>query len=544
MSNRDDGLRSLRCCKRRSVVSNLRGFGNKWASSRLRIAILHPAPVRPGPFAAFARSASSSQLALAAVAGLSLQGHSVSLYTSGYRQKDIPDYLWETSGDVKTCLPRLFRLALFPVSGSRCEWGNTVVSILISVRVILSCLVAYVLNFLWSLLPVMVQRARPGARHNSALLDVIITFEDAVLPHVLLSPFVGEIVHFPIYKSLSEILGHKIFSSVLFNLSRCDLVVGTTDHESISWSMLSLPLQVATVYAPVIAAVPSVLTPTSSSRRLSMASPSGPSQYEERINQIKSGSRPFFVSLAWYPDFSDLLLAVEAFSLFLASHQPTEQSEPEEDGCTGSARVLHLPRLVVAGVDRDNHLLLLREINRYRLTENDDIIVLDSGLPPALLAELMESSIGLIHTPGEVNQVRIPCAGMLAARPVITTVSFSQSEPVRHESTGILVKARSAHVLAQTIDNLFTMSVNRTAEWARQGLRGRQRVVTEFSIEMFGSRLDDVFESRFKNRGGLMGSPAAQPLVITRTRSASGSARGLSIHSGLNELVSTALLDD
>jgi hypothetical protein len=69
-------------------------------------------------------------------------------------------------------------------------------------------------------------------------------------------------------------------------------------------------------------------------------------------------------------------------------------------------------------------------------------------------------------------------------------------------------------------------------------------VVTEFSIEMFGSRLDDVFESRFKNRGGLMGSPAAQPLVITRTRSASGSARGLSIHSGLNELVSTALLDD
>jgi glycosyltransferase involved in cell wall biosynthesis len=392
----------------------------------------------------------------------------------------------------------------------------------------------------------MVQRARPGVRSGS-VLDVIITFEDTVLPQLLLSPFVGEIVHFPIDKDYSDIVGDNVVSSRFFNLSRCDLIVSTTDHESIKWSMLGLALQVSTVYAPVIAAIPSALTPTASSRRVSFAdtiSSSSTAHYEEKIHEIRRTPRPYFVTLAWYPTFADVLMAVEACSIFLSSHQaaPTEQSEPEEDGCTGSARLTTLPRLVIAGVDLDNYLLLLREINRLKLRENEDVVVVDSNCPSSLVCELMEASVGLIHTPGEVNQVRIPCAGMLAARPVITTVSFSQSEPVRHESTGVLVKARSPHVIAQTIDNMFAMFVNRQAEWTRQGLRGRQRVVTEFSIEMFGSRLDDVLELRFRNRTGIpMGSPAALP-VVTRTRSASGSARAVSIQSGLNELASTAAI--
>jgi hypothetical protein len=190
-------------------------------------------------------------------------------------------------------------------------------------------------------------------------------------------------------------------------------------------------------------------------------------------------------------------------------------------------------------VDLDtNYLIILREINRFKLIENEDVIIVDSSCPPSLLGDLMASCVGLIHTPGEVNHVRIPCAGMLACRPVITTVSFAKTEPVRHESTGILVKARSGSVIAQAIEHLFNMYVNRPHEWKRMGLRARQRVLTEFSIEMFGSRLDDALErcSGILTGGIATAAPPSTPL--NRQRSASGSARATSYHSGLNELVS------
>jgi len=541
MSFRDDGLRSLRCCKRRSVVSNLRGFGSKWASSRLRIAVIHPDPIRTSPHSSFSKLSPSSELALAAVAGLSLQGHSVTLYTSGYRQKDIPDYLWETSGEVKASLPRLLRLALFPNNAPRSRLVSQVFSVLISIRVLISCIVSYIVNFLLCLVPVLLHKAK---LRPPSLLDVVITFEDSTLPHLLLYPFACAVVHFPNGKDYGSIVPLESFlGEKLCNMSHCRLIVGTSDTESINWSMaashLGLNSQVVTMYPPVIAQTQSVVTPTGSSRR-SLSD----SQYSEKITSIVRNPRPFFVALAWYPDPSDLVLAIEAFSLFLQNKLPAfameGQSEPEEDGCTGSATLKTLPRLVIAGIDLGtNYLTILREIHRLKLVENDDVLLIDTNCPSSLVSDLMSSSVGLIHTPGEVNHVRIPCAAMLASRPVITTVSFSKTEPVRHEGTGTLVKARSASVVAQAIENLFNLFVNRHHEWIRMGLRGKQRVLTEFSIEMFGSRLDDLLEMLKSGNSGMGGTgsalpPAGGPL---RARSVSGSARATSFHSGLNELM-------
>jgi glycosyltransferase involved in cell wall biosynthesis len=537
MSYRDDGLRSLRCCKRRSVVSNLRGFGSKWAHSRLRIAVIHPSPIRASQYSSFSKLTPSSELALAAVAGLSLQGHAVTLYTSGYRQKDIPDYLWETSGDVKSCIPRLLRLALFPNGACSRRFTAELVSLVISVRVLISCIVAYLVNLLISLIPVLLHKSK--LRHPT-LLDVVITFEETSIPHLLLHSFAGEVVHFPNGKDYSSIVPLDSFlGQQLCNMSRTRMIVGTTDAESINWTMITssvgLPSQVVTVYPPVISTTQSVLTPTASNRR---PLEEVDSVYQDKVSGIIRSSRPYFMALAWYPDPSDLIIGIEAFALFVQNKisVPTEsQSEPEEEGCTGSATLKTFPRLVIAGIDLDtNYLTILREINRLKLVENEDVVLIDSNCPPCLLSDLMSSCVGLIHTPGEVNHVRIPCAAMLASRPVITTVSFSKTEPVRHESTGILVKARSASVIAQAIENLFSLFVNRHQEWSRMGLRGRQRVLTEFSIEMFGSRLDDLLEG-VKT---IMGPPITLgPSGPLRARSVSGSARATSFHSGLNELI-------
>ena len=82
--------------------------------------------------------------------------------------------------------------------------------------------------------------------------------------------------------------------------------------------------------------------------------------------------------------------------------------------------------------------------------------------------------------------------------------------------------------------------MNRQHEWNRMGLRGKQRVLTEFSIEMFGSRLDDLLELIRTGNSGMASAPvglqshSSGPL---RARSVSGSARATSFHSGLNELM-------
>ena len=475
MSNRDDGLRSLRCCKRRSVVSNLRGFGQKWVSSRLRIAIIHPEPIRGSPSAAYSAQAVSSDLALAAAAGLSIQGHSVSLYTSGYRQKDIPEYFWETTGDVKACIPRIARLALFPPGTACSRMGTFLVSVIISARVLFDCLIYFIVNFVWSILPAVVQRARGGPfayRPSTArVLDIVISFGDNLLPHLFLSCATGEIVHFPMGMSLDEIEPKNAWMKRILNLARCSHVVGSTDSESLQWTSIANTskkfIKVSTLYAPVI------------------SFPISP-----RTSSMISGSRPFFVSLAWYADFQEVLIAIESFSVFLSN------LEDLREGCTGSGSVSNLPFLIVAGVSENNKALAVQEINRCDLVEGGQVVLLaNRDCPSDTISEILDKCIAVIHTPGEINQVRVPCAAMLAGKPVITTVSFSQAEPVRHEATGFIVKTRSAQVIAQTIDSVFSISLNRPSELTRMGLRARQRVLTEFSVEMFGSRLDDALSA-------------------------------------------------
>jgi len=381
---------------------------------------------------------------------------------------------------------------------------------------------------------------------RTKLIDVIITF-DSQLPHFLLSPFATRIIHFPLStptREASWLDNNKQLQSLL----QSDLLIVTTDSEQMRFSKN----KTSTIYAPVVSFPPIMLSPSGGQgkKRLLLESPrySVDDLTNDRIGRLLSPiRRPYFVSFSWYSNTRQISTAIEAFSIFRNSHLPPPGEFSDEelsaplggDGCTGSGSGGQqlLPCLVVLGVKSDEYLLFLREINRLKLSEIDDVIILlgDTGVSTKTTAEIIDHSIGVIHTPSEVNEIRIPCAAMLSSRPVITTLSFCQSEPVRHESTGILVKTGSPHLVAQAIDQIYNMYSTRNIEWQRMGLRGKQRVVTEFSVEMFGSRLDDVIEGQ-------------QPPVNaigqrTRSLSASGGGGGstsgnrvISVQSGLNEL--------
>lgn len=512
-AKRDDGLRSLRCCKRRSVLTNLRGFGKQWSTSRQRIAIIHTSPIRTDPYSTFNPQGSSSYIALAAVAGLSLQGHTVTLYTSGFRHKDIPDYLWETQAEVKACVPRVVRLAMTS-SPKYNEYAQILVTVWICVRVLLNCLLTFLVDLMWSLLPQVIQRARGGLRNrNTTLIDTVITF-DSVVPHVLLAPFAGQIIHFPM-NSEPEDFGttRRFFRRIVPSV---DLFITTTDWEAMRWAS---ERHVTTIYSPV-ASISSPLSPANRSR------------WQSFFSEMDLQPREYFVMLSWYTKFSDTFLGVEAFRAFLGSHMPPPGELPsEEEGSTGStAKCLKLPKLVIADVRKEDFLLLQKEVQRLKLLESVEVVlVVRDSVSHAGIANLVENSIGLLHTPSDINDVRIACAGMLSSVPVIATMAFCSSEPVRHESTGILVKAGSAQLLAQALDQVYNLHATRQVEWKRMGQRGKQRVVTEFSIEMFGSRLDDVLES--------LGHPSGPPSK-PRTLSGSSTQRvgSASIATGLAEL--------
>ena len=477
-------------------MSDLRRFGHKWSSSRLRISIIHPSPIRSDQYSTYSPKPCSSDIALAAAAGLSLQGHSVTLYTSGYRQKDIPDYLWDTSVEVKTCLPRIVRLALFS-SGYRtrklvpARVSLQVVSILISLRVIVGCILSYLFNLLWSLLPRRAA-ARGLANFRSPRLDVVLLFETTI-PSVLLSPlFVTDLVYYSLALPEPETCFKK-FKCILYST---DL----RNQESI--------VRNHTLYPPVVSIAPSPLTPTHS-----------------RQQQHTSG-RPYFVILAWHLNISDVFTAIEAFSIFLSSHVPPPGEEVLDDGCTGSTRFINMPRLVVCVQTLADYMQILREANRLKLVEETDVsvIIADSGI----VADVLNGPcIAVIHTPTEINETRIPCAAMCSGRPVITTIAFCQTEPVRHESTGLIVKTRSPTSFATGLEFMYNLFISKHTEWNRMGQRGKQRVLSEFSIEMFGSRLDDILENSSATLTPQIGSsPALRP----RT------ARIVSHANALNEL--------
>jgi hypothetical protein len=261
---------------------------------------------------------------------------------------------------------------------------------------------------------------------------------------------------------------------------------------------------------------------------------------------VPDKNRPYFVALSWYrKNFSDLYISIESFAVFLKSHNNETVSGDEEDGSTGSLSLTtekKKPFLLIADVRPEDYLIILREITRLRLRLDDDVIISQSSNSREI-SKLIDGSIGVIHTPTEVNEIRIPCAGMLSSRPVITTMSFCISEPVRHESTGVLVKTASPHLVAQGIEHVYSLYSTRPSEWLRMGQRGKQRVVTEFSIEMFGSRLDDVIESsvRYSSSGNCLRSRAFS------ANSAAGSERGgrtLSVQSGLSDLVTATCTTD
>lgn len=521
---RDDGLRSLRCCKRRSVLNNLRGFGKQWSTSRQRIAIIHTSPIRADPYSTYNSLGSSSYIALAAVAGLSLQGHTVTLYTSGFRHKDIPDYLWETQAEVKACVPRVVRLAI--TNSSKCEdskyheYAQRLVTVWICLRVLFNCLLTFLVDMMWSLLPQVIQRAR-GIRYavgvparSTLLIDTVITF-DSVIPHVLLAPFAGQIIHFPMNSEPEDFGSSRRFLRRI--VPSVDLFVTTTDWDAMRWAS---ERHVTTIYSPVVS-ISSPLSPANHSRWLS------------EFSLMDLLPRGYFVMLSWYTKFSDTFLGIEAFGAFLGSHMPPPgEVTSEEEGSTGSSsKFSKLPKLVIADVRKEDYLSLLKEVQRMKLAEGVDVVLVVRGsMGPAGISSLIENSIGLLHTPSDINDVRIACAGMLSSVPVIATMAFCSSEPVRHESTGILVKAGSPQLVAQALDQIYNMHATRLVEWRRMGQRGKQRVVTEFSIEMFGSRLDDVLES--------LGHPSGPP-QRTRTLSGHSSHRIGSVAGGLSDLASS-----
>jgi glycosyltransferase involved in cell wall biosynthesis len=444
------------------------------------------------------------------------------LYTSGYRHKDIPDYLWETQAEVKSCVPRMVRLALTNSPSVYYAYAQRLITAWICLRVLLNCLMAFMVDLLWSLLPQVIQRARGGhsvigSSSRTTLIDTVITF-DSVIPHVLLAPFAGQIIHFPMNSDPDDF---GLYSSSFFRrfVPNIDLFVTSTDWEAMRWSS---ERQVTTIYSPVV----SVSSPLS---------PSHHTRWSTIFSNLDLHPKSYFVMLAWYSKLSDLCLGIEAFGAFLSSHMPPPGELPseEEEGSTGStAKFFKLPKLVIADVLKEDYVMVMKEVHRLKLVEGAEVILLlRNTINPAGIGNLIENSVALLHTPSDINDIRIPCAGMLAAVPVISTMSFCSSEPVRHESTGILVKAGSPQMLAQSIDMIYNMHSTRPVEWRRMGQRGKQRAVTEFSIEMFGSRLDDVLES--------LGHPSSAP---TRGRSLSGaSAHAKSVGTGLSDLANFEL---
>lgn len=453
----------------------------------------------------------------------------MTLYTPGYKYKDIPEYLWDSSADIKSCLPRIVRLALFSRGSGVYDNERSsavlmyLIALILSIRVIFHCIISFVTNLMWSLLPQVIQRARGGRTAVTTsistsikLLDVLITFDSspATLPHILLSPFAKKIISF---RSGPRDTNDCLFSK-WFSCRQPDQFIVTSDSDS-----LSSFYQPVTIYPPVVV----------------LDKFANPHLLPDKTN------RPYFIALSWYKKhFTDIFVAIESFSVFLKSFTDALPENDDEDGCTGSLSIPHdslaRPYLVIADVCPQDVSSIVAEISRLRLGLDEDVILVLSQESKDI-ASLVDASIGVIHTPTEVNEVGIACAGMLSGKPVVTTMSFCQSEPVRHESTGVLVKTASPHLVAQGIDHIYTLYMSRTAEWVRMGQRGKQRVLTEYSIEMFGSRLDDVIESQ-----GPPSSGSLRPRAFS-TGSAAGSERGgrtLSVQSGLSELVAAASTTD
>ena len=85
---------------------------------------------------------------------------------------------------------------------------------------------------------------------------------------------------------------------------------------------------------------------------------------------------------------------------------------------------------------------------------------------------------------------------MALGKPVVATDVGGNREVVQHSETGLLIPPGNAEALAKAIIALL-----QDPEAARaMGQRGRDRVVTQFSVESMVQQYQDIYEDTLRNR--------------------------------------------
>jgi colanic acid/amylovoran biosynthesis glycosyltransferase len=80
--------------------------------------------------------------------------------------------------------------------------------------------------------------------------------------------------------------------------------------------------------------------------------------------------------------------------------------------------------------------------------------------------------------------------------PVVSTLSGGIPEAVKHGETGLLVRERDPHSLAESILELM----QNDALWYRYSVAGRRRVVDHFNLVQQTERLETVFAQLLEGR--------------------------------------------
>ena len=434
-------VRSLRCCKRRSVMKDLQSFGRRWQRSRQRIGVVFPSTKVSGECASLVRA-------------LAFQGHSVTVYCVGVQSPEVRASLGTSPVRLRTgAVPRMFRIFLEVMTSA--IWGEEskqgervavfVYAVLLALRVVVGSLILYVYKQLSTILGKSTE-SRPY------MYDVGIFF---------LRPDVAEFCLRRLCRATVaadeetwKFLDLARISKSLRRRVHCRHRLVWTDLDAEKWPGARV------IYPPFDV---------------------GTSKCSTLSTNFFGFSGEFFVSLPL--SAADAQLAVDAFILFIADLNAT----PDE-GITATAA---LPRLVV---------MLQSEINVTEISDPAGVVefvllsrnctTTHQKVVGRKFSEICSACVALLNTPTLVNDVATVVTFMEFAKPVISTIARCTVEPLRANATGVLAKAKTPTAVKEALTTFWRAK----ADWSRLGTRGKQRAETEFCREIFANRLDEFVE--------------------------------------------------
>ena len=218
--------RSLKCCKRRSVLSDLQGFGQRWQRSRKRIAILNPSPHF------------SEHLTLVATL-FADQGHAVTVYCSAPPSAEVLGILRKSPLRLRArFFPRIVRLTALAWLCE--ETAVSLFSLILALRVLLGCLVSWVFRLARQLSYVEAK--------SDEIFDVCIFYEHSFFPQLILHNFCKYTIFVPLGEpgNLSFFENFQVFRFLRDRLeSPVTRTVVSSDLEAVGFRTVSV------VYPPI-----------------------------------------------------------------------------------------------------------------------------------------------------------------------------------------------------------------------------------------------------------------------------------------------------